>query len=489
MKIIHKTDTWPPNAGDYQSCLVLYDDRWNDYCYMTTFHAVFCDAEGEGIEIGDVKIYYSDYDKKRTDTYGKAVAGVIDRNIIQLGEKFCSLGQTLNYYQRLKNNCPDDYLDILKRLNDIAIDHDLRNKFIEEDGVQTSLLRDSSAEKALNEAELLLKTNQLLEKDVSFSYFAKVPYNTDRTQFFFDFKKNKNLPYRINALIGKNGVGKTQILSHLAESLSGLTGSVSEKEESFKGKRPPVDKVISISYSAFDEFRKRVAEGNDYKDNSYAYCGIQSEHGTLSLDELKHNFLKALETIRQRGRLESWKTIMQELIEKEHLDLIEQTVEGEIDNIHWSSGQYILLCTMTEVVATIEKESILLFDEPELHLHPNAVANTLRMLYRLLEEFDSYAIFATHSPLIVQEIPSRYVQILSRIDNVLMVRTPTLECFGENVTNITNDIFDVNGSESNYKTILNNLSKKMSLEDALEIFNGALSFNAMIYLKGCYKDE
>ena len=29
----------------------------------------------------------------------------------------------------------------------------------------------------------------------------------------------------------------------------------------------------------------------------------------------------------------------------------------------------------------------------------------------------------------------------------------------------------------------------MSLEDALEIFNGALSFNAMIYLKGCYKDE
>ena len=238
-------------------------------------------------------------------------------------------------------------------MNDIAIDQDLRNKFIEEDGVQTSLLRDSSAEKALNEAELLLKTNQLLEKDVSFSYFAKVPYNTDRTQLFFDFKKNENLPYRIN------GVGKTQILSHLAESLSGLTGSVSEKEKSFKGKRPPVDKVISISYSAFDEFRKRVAEGNDYKDNSYAYCGIQSEHGTLSLDELKHNFLKALETIRQRGRLESWKTIMQELIEKEHLDLIEQTVEGEIDNIHWSSGQYILLCTMTEVVATIEKESIL----------------------------------------------------------------------------------------------------------------------------------
>lgn len=162
---------------------------------------------------------------------------------------------------------------------------------------------------------------------------------------------------------------------------------------------------------------------------------------------------------------------MQELIEKEHIDLIERAANGEIDSIHWSSGQYILLCTMTEVIATIEKESLLLFDEPELHLHPNAVANTLRMLYRLLEEFDSYAIFATHSPLIVQEIPSRYVQILSRVDNVLMVRRPTLECFGENVTNITNDIFDVNGSESNYKTILKKLSTKMSFDDVVNAFD------------------
>lgn len=66
---------------------------------------------------------------------------------------------------------------------------------------------------------------------------------------------------------------------------------------------------------------------------------------------------------------------------------------------------------------------------------------------------------------------------------------PMLECFGENVTNITNDIFDVNGSESNYKTILKKLSAKMSFDDVVNIFNGALSFNAMIYLKGCYKDE
>lgn len=59
----------------------------------------------------------------------------------------------------------------------------------------------------------------------------------------------------------------------------------------------------------------------------------------------------------------------------------------------FSSGQQILICTITELIANIENESIILFDEPEIHLHPNAIANMVRMFYRLLDEFNSYAIF------------------------------------------------------------------------------------------------
>ena len=127
----------------------------------------------------------------------------------------------------------------------------------------------------------------------------------------------------------------------------------------------------------------------------------------------------------------------------------------------------------------------LLFDEPELHLHQNATANTMRMFYRLLEEFNSYAIIATHSPLIIQEIPSKYIRSLARVNNVLTIHTPDNECFGENVTKITDDIFDVRSTESNYKSILRKLIQKMEYEDILELFNGKLSFNAMIYLKNC----
>lgn len=459
-----------------------YKLAWNDYCYMTLFHMIYCDKKGICNPIGDVKIYYYDYDEERTKSYGKAVSEVVDNTISQLGNKFCSLGQSLRYYQKLKENCPQDYLNILKRLNDIAIFPEIKKCFINEIGVQKSLLRDSSAEKALKEASTLIKTNQLIQKNMSFGYFARVPYNDERIELQFDFEKRDDLPYRINVLIGKNGTGKTQILSSLADSLSGLSSNVFEKKEAFRGERPPVDKVISISYSAFDEFRKRVSDNNAYLSNSYIYCGIQSEHGTLSLNELNKNYLNALKIIREKERLASWRIIMQELLEKEHIALIEQMQMEDIDRIHWSSGQYILVCTMTEAVANIEKESLLLFDEPELHLHPNAVANTMRMFYRLLEEFDSYAIFATHSPLIVQEIPAQYVQILSRVNNVLTVRKPAMECFGENITNITNDIFDVSSSESAYKIILEKLSREMNFEDILTLFNGNLSFHPSSYI-------
>ena len=35
MDIVHKNDRWEPAVGEYKNCIVLYNDHWNDYCYMT----------------------------------------------------------------------------------------------------------------------------------------------------------------------------------------------------------------------------------------------------------------------------------------------------------------------------------------------------------------------------------------------------------------------------------------------------------------------
>jgi ABC-type uncharacterized transport system fused permease/ATPase subunit len=206
-------------------------------------------ANNNGIveEIGSIKILHQD--NPRTSF-------VIGNDITQLDEKFCSLGQDISFYENLKKFLPRQYLNILGRLNDIATDSILAEKYYDKQGVQISLLRFSGAEKAYNEASNILNNRQMDKKDISFSYSYKLPYSSVPTVIDFDFSPNPYLPYRINILIGKNGTGKTLILKSLSELISGLAGIIYKNDAHFIRNRPPVDRVMSISYSAFDDFRK-----------------------------------------------------------------------------------------------------------------------------------------------------------------------------------------------------------------------------------------
>lgn len=478
--------TWPPKDGAFHTCIVLYYDNWNDYNYRTSFVMRYCDADGVVHEVGSVKIYYWQNDAARTALYNQHTRKSLGDHIESLGAEYCSLGQELSYYKNLKELLPGEYYEVLTRLNDIAVFDEIRDRFINEKGVQASLLRFSGAEKALHEAKGIIADGLQTTKDMSFQYQVVAPYDASPTLLCFDFTQADTLPYRINILIGKNGTGKTQTLSRLANSLSGYTDEL--ETGVFADRRPPVDKVMSISYSAFDCFRKPPAGTDGRTVFSYVYCGIQSEHGTLSLPQLKENLQRAFSTIKERGRQEIWHRVLSELMEAEHQRTLELIAEEQFDDVNLSSGQQILICTITELIANIENESIILFDEPEIHLHPNAIANMVRMFYRLLDEFNSYAIFSTHSPLILQEIPSKYIQILDRVDNSLHVRKPDIECFGNNISEIVFDVFDVTNVESNYKSHLRKLSQSKSYDEIVELFGGNLSLNALIFLKSCYME-
>ena len=482
IKLINST--WPPNNGDYRSTIVLNYDNWNDYSYRTSFGMYFCDEDSEVHEIGPLKIYCYNNDEARTNDYSKHTRESIGPRITQLEALYCSLGQNLSYYRNLKDFLPNDYWDVLKRLNDIAIFEELKDRFIHEHGVQSSLLRFSGAEKALDEAKNIITDQGSIDKDISFSYRVSVPYSEMPVILNFDFWKTDVFPYRINALIGKNGAGKTQILSRLANSLSGFTDN--REIGSFMKKRPPIDRVMSISYSAFDSFRKPPEEMNEGRTVfSYVYCGIQSEHGTLSLDQLKKNLKNAYMQVKVRQRDAIWLDVLSVLMEAEHQRTVELIAAEQFEDVNLSSGQQILIRTITELIANIENESIILFDEPEIHLHPNAISNILRMFYKLLEEFNSYAIFSTHSPLILQEIPSRYIQILDRTDDILTVRRPDIECFGNSINNIIQNVFDVTDHESNFKSVLSSLSQRKTYQEIIDAFEGRLGLNALIYLKNC----
>ena len=89
---------------------------------------------------------------------------------------------------------------------------------------------------------------------------------------------------------------------------------------------------------------------------------------------------------------------------------------------HLGAGQKTALTVLTRVLAALRNGALVLFDEPELNLHPSLLAAVLRVLHDWLDRFDGYGIIATHSPIGLQEIPGRNVRVLRRVGRVPLIR-------------------------------------------------------------------
>ncbi|WP_159103082.1 AAA family ATPase [Paenilisteria weihenstephanensis] len=134
----------------------------------------------------------------------------------------------------------------------------------------------------------------------------------------------------------------------------------------------------------------------------------------------------------------------------------------------------------------IEDGSLIFLDEPELFLHPNAIASLMNIFSDILTEYQSYAILCTHSPILVQEIPSRYVRNLSLVGGDLIQTEIAIETFGANVSDIIKDVYNVKEHESLYKTTLIKLAKEMSEKEIEALFNDELSLKARMFLSSLF---
>ncbi|MFN7882770.1 MAG: AAA family ATPase, partial [bacterium] len=152
-----------------------------------------------------------------------------------------------------------------------------------------------------------------------------------------------------------------------------------------------------------------------------------------------------------------------------------------------SSGQNIILYMVTEILSHIRSDSLILYDEPETHLHPNAISSLMNSLFDLVERFHSFCVIATHSPLIIQEIPARNIFVIEREGNAASVRALERESLGENLTVITQDIFGNGEVPRNFiKSIQVLLSKGKSFDEIVQILesdNIPMTSNIKLYIK------
>ncbi len=468
-------------------CFTLVKDNWNDYQIQTLFNFFFFPkSNAEPIHLGSIKIMK----REETDTVNS-----IPGKFMNLDEEYCSIGQGIEFYETLKLKLGHNFFSVLYALKDCAFFPEILERFERDQIFQTSLIRYDAQERLSRMAKHMLKNPDLTDL-YKFDYIFQPKHGKEPLSISFLFESQTDLPHRIYALIGKNGTGKTQLISSLPLDLS------QKNEKLFSPSLPLFSKIIAVSYSIFDKFQipKKTAEFN------YVYCGLkESPDKILSEDVLLERFFKSIDKIKELERTISLKKILGNFLEVELInvffeqdsklpfpDVVKDPIIFKKDIFYehkerLSSGQNIILYIVTEIMANIRFDSLLLYDEPETHLHPNAVSQLINTIYELIDEFESYCIIATHSPLIIQEIPSRDVYIIERTNEIISAKKIATESFGENLTTLTEEVFGIRETSKQYKKIIQRMvDSGKTFEEILSILetdNIPLSLNATLYIK------
>ncbi|EML0243881.1 AAA family ATPase, partial [Vibrio harveyi] len=135
-----------------------------------------------------------------------------------------------------------------------------------------------------------------------------------------------------------------------------------------------------------------------------------------------------------------------------NVDYLDEHIEYFLENVstpskiikmykNLSSGHRIVLHTLIMLMDILHQGIVTLFDEPETHLHPPLLGAFLQSLQTICDDYNGLLVFATHSPIILQEVLSPNVVILRRIDGTLVFDEPNVITYGQNVSKLTRTAF------------------------------------------------
>jgi ABC-type multidrug transport system ATPase subunit len=479
----------PQVALPVPSC-ILAIDKWNDYGVTCQFHLYFHENNASDRWIGRIKILKSEK-QNREGTVEVATQTALEPIFEGLEKgQFISLGQSIEYYENLLASLGRaQAVETLEALCDISWQPSLAQSFEPSSEFVNALLRSNEAQRARRFGRAVI-LGEPLNEQFNFRYRGTIPGAEEPVDVDITFDSDDVLPGRIVAIIGRNAVGKTQFLSHLARDLAQIRKTSREKElernDRFYGMRPLFTRVLTVSYSAFDKFARPKTEAV-----SYVYCGIRDDSGGLSRKFLVDTYRKNLDRIRKSNRENAWTRYMQQILADSD-EVMESRLATEITDPDaddeslslLSSGQAILAHFVTALLAWIQPNSLVLFDEPETHLHPNAVGNLLNVLTEILGEFDSFSLVATHSAIVIQQVPASRVMVFIRDGNITQAAPLALESFGESVTELTKHVFETVDIDTLYRRTLRRLARVERAGVTVARFPRGLSLSAQAYLIG-----
>lgn len=473
--------------------LLLARDGWNDHLYFTLFIVRLRLSETHQVELDELKIMKSSQAEGiENRPFQKLKVGAKISPVLL--KSICSLSSSKKYYDELLKVGVELARDVLSTLRDVSFLPEVRVFFQEQKCFQISLLRDSIARELLDSAGAPFGTEQQLIN--AFTVKIRLDGASAPHEFYFNFHSDLGAPRRIQSIVGLNGVGKTQVMARLAMLMSRFS------KQSLKDKRstlqsddvispvPSIYGVVAVSFSAFDEFeRPTQLQGEKFR---YSYCGLQDYHGRLKgKGDLLKDITATLASLPDDKRV-LLKSVLGNVVRVDNLEaFIDEPEKNRRLYERLSAGQCLALNCIFHIVSKVGRRSLILFDEPELHLHPQLLTGLLNALSEILESQDSFAIIATHSPLVIQQLPMECVHVIRRDRMTPIVLKPTFQTFGESLSELTKFVFSSTEADRDYRSIVDRIYRDSGgdIEAVRTIFSGQLSLSVDIYLESLREVE
>ncbi|MGV9664815.1 AAA family ATPase [Nocardia niigatensis] len=491
-------------VGIFDVIYLIHTDWDDNFKYATSYRVFYVDSKGVPIPFGITKI-------------GRFGMTEIDRTprlpllFEELGDEFFSLGQSEEYYAEIRAYAeiygyPPS--SVFTSLRDVANDLDLFERSIHEDVAQQSLLRFVEPATVRGQFHRIANGGEVLT-EYSFGYRLFPPTISDKSDATLDFRviPESKPPTNIHVLIGRNGVGKTRLLNGMAADLADIGRDTFDLVGSFQWDSDQGEglfsNVVSVAFSVFDPFKPLVEHRSLFEHISYSYIGLKklvqeadmldSVSQPKTYPELIDEFVTSVLHCLVEPRASRWKRALANL-ESDPI-FADSGVSGLFDYRgdpsgaasyaddlfrSLSSGHQIVLLTITRLVETVAEKTLVLLDEPETHLHPPLLSAFIRTLSDLLINRNGVAIIATHSPVVLQEVPQSCVWRLRRSGYRVSADRPSIQTFGENTGTLTNEIFGLEVTQSGYHKLIEQVVSNPNIDyaGAIAVFDRQLGDEA-----------
>lgn len=485
-----------PSTND-PSRAFLIDDAWDDwFTWATSYQLYYVDAASKAHHIGTVKIARFNMSERRID---------LKESFDALPDDCFSLGQTELYYERLNDLGEGIREKILTGLNDIARTEALFSRALKERVTHRSLLRYITATTVRGQFRRQANGGARLSR-YEFEFRSRSGKDQPGpVRLLFNVEPESNPPTNIHVIIGRNGVGKTHLLNSMMDSLlepdtskygKFHAGIISASEQLFSN-------LVWVTFSAFDESEPLPDRAGSQGRIQYSYIGLkrpkkagESNQGSKSTIILTNEFAKSVIACRAQTRIVRWARALR-MLETDPIfkdsEIASIAAEGSDENVEQlaretfkklSSGHKIVLLTITRLVETVEERTLILMDEPEGHLHPPLLSAFIRALSDLLINRNGVAVIATHSPVVLQEVPRKCVWKLRRSGKQLTAERLEIESFGENVGSLTREVFGLEVTHSGFHEIINQaIERNNDFDSIFTEFNGELGMEAQAIVR------